>query len=342
MSALKTPSFWYRKSDEPESVTEKALSPVAKLYEMLYRAHQASKQAYKAEIPVLCIGNIVAGGTGKTPTSVALMKLIKAHGLARNPHFLLRGYGGSESGPVLVDPLMHSAWEVGDEALILNNCASTIVSNDRAAGTRFAHRRGADLILMDDGLQNPGIEKNLKLIVINGEMGFGNEKLLPAGPLRQPLIEGLKKADAYIIIGKDERNVLAELPTDKPVIRANLKPTAEATFDKGAKYLAFAGLGYPDKFFNFLKNEVGLNIVETMRFADHCPYGEAEMRLIKAKAKAADARLITTEKDSLRLPKSEDTPIDVLPIEMFFEQEEQVIDLLKSVIAPFSQNKPSV
>jgi tetraacyldisaccharide 4'-kinase len=329
MSALKTPSFWYRPPSEEPSMSELVLTPVSQIYEALYHWHQSSKTPYKAGIPVICIGNIVAGGTGKTPTAVALMHVIKEIGLAKNPHFLIRGYGGSETGPVLVDPLMHSAWEVGDEALILVQDAPTVVAADRAAGVQFAERRGADLILMDDGLQNPGIHKDLKLVVVNGEMGFGNQKLMPAGPLRQPLIEGLIKADAYIVIGEDKRNIAALLPAEKSVIRARLVQDEGPAFDKETKYIAFAGLGYPDKFFNFLKETVQLNVVECIRFADHCPYEEHDMKGLKARALTLGARLITTEKDSLRIPGAFKDDIDIMPVKMTFDDADDLAKLLQ-------------
>jgi tetraacyldisaccharide 4'-kinase len=336
MNALKTPDFWYRKPDQQPSAGEMALMPVARIYEMLYHLHQSSKSAYKAGVPVVCIGNIVAGGTGKTPTAIALLKFIREAGFAQNPHFLIRGYGGSETGPVLVDPVMHSAWEVGDEALILVRNAPTVVATDRAEGARFSERRGADLILMDDGLQNPGIHKDLKLVVVNGEMGFGNEKLIPAGPLRQPLIEGLKNADACILIGNDERGALENLPAGKPVIKAKLMSRPDSIVDRDAKYLAFAGLGYPDKFFKFLKDNVGLNVVETIRFADHCPYTEYDMRVLKAKADALGARLITTEKDILRIPCQDDIRIDVMPVSMVFDDVDALNAVIKSALTKVS------
>jgi tetraacyldisaccharide 4'-kinase len=332
MSALKTPAFWYRRPEDPPAPLESALAPLSRLYAFFYRLHQSSKTPYRSTIPVACIGNVVAGGTGKTPTALALMDLIRQAGLAQNPHFLIRGYGGSERGPVLVDPLMHSAWEVGDEALILVRSAPTIVAADRAAGAQFAERRGADLLLMDDGLQNPGLHKDLKIIVLNGEMGFGNKRLIPAGPLRQPLGEGLGKADAFILIGPDTRGALADLPAGKPILRAALRAKPSQPIDTSARYIAFAGLGYPDKFFNFLKESVKLDIVDTVRFADHCPYGESDLRMLEARARAHNARLITTEKDFLRIPKINAPEIDVIPVEMAFENEDDLRALLISTL----------
>lgn len=329
MSALKTPDFWYRTADQEPPIAEKALEPISSVYAFFYRMHQSSREPYRAAIPVLCLGNVVAGGTGKTPTALALMALIREAGLAANPHFLIRGYGGCESGPVLVDPLMHSAWEVGDEALILAKDCPTIVAHDRAAGVKFAERRGADLVLMDDGLQNPGIHKDLKFIVVNGEMGFGNKKLLPAGPMRQPLAEGLARADAFIMIGEDKRGACAELPEGKPVLRARLEQSPDVQIDPSAKYVAFAGLGYPEKFFTFLRENAGLNVVETVRFADHCPYSEHDLRTLKAKAELHGATLITTTKDSLRIPDFENSGIALMPVTMAFEDKDALLSLLK-------------
>lgn len=329
---MKTPSFWYRPPDTPPTLAERLLGPFSAIYRLLYTLHQHSKIAHISDIPVLCLGNLVAGGTGKTPAALAVLDMVKSRNLAHNPVFLSRGYGGAETGPLLVDTKQHSAWDVGDEPLILARQAPTIVSADRAEGAKFAAAKGADLIIMDDGLQNPGLQKNLRLIVINGEMGFGNLRLLPAGPLRQPLARGLQNADGFILIGEDRRGITGLLPEGKPLIRAAIQPhPLTPTPSPGLRYLAFAGLGYPEKFFSFLRQTVGLNVVETVKFADHYPYEKNDLIVLGEMAKAHDARLITTEKDSMRLPPAGDVAFDVVGVEMVFENPETMAGLIERV-----------
>lgn len=317
---MKTPQFWYRPPDSLPSFAEQVLTPLSCVYRFFHVLHQHSKIAYVPEIPVLCLGNLVAGGTGKTPAALAILRMVKERGFARNPFFLSRGYGGAETGPLLVDMKQHTAWDVGDEPLILCQHAPTVVAADRAEGAKFARIKGADLIIMDDGLQNPGIHKNLKLVVINGEMGFGNMKLLPAGPLRQPLAQGIQSADGFILIGKDTRGIAGLLPAEKPLIHAAIRPSKDhAPPDPARRYLAFAGLGYPEKFFTFLQQTVGLNVVKTVKFADHYPYEKIDLLTLNQMARELDADLITTEKDFIRLPAAEGIMVNVVGVEMVFE-----------------------
>lgn len=329
---LKTPSFWYRMDDEAQGIREALLTPLSHVYEFSYKWHQSSKEAFQSRLPVLCIGNIVAGGTGKTPTAKAILRLIKARGIAKNPCFMIRGYGGAELGPLMADPDVHTAWDVGDEALVLAYDAPTVVGGDRAAGAMLAEREGFDLILMDDGLQNPGLVKDLKFVVVNGEMGFGNRKLMPAGPLRQPLQEGLDHADGFILIGDDERGSLDLLPPNKPVLRARLSPSGAEHIDKSMEYLAFAGLGYPEKFFRFLREEAGLKLKGTQIFGDHHPYDQDDLKALHQRAQQAGAALITTKKDAMRLPKIEGIDVHVMPVEMKFEDEDALIALIEKSI----------
>ncbi|MEM7650698.1 MAG: tetraacyldisaccharide 4'-kinase [Pseudomonadota bacterium] len=330
---LKTPSFWYRSQDSRPNWRELALTPFSYIYHALFAIDQNAHAAYRADIPVLCIGNITAGGTGKTPTALALMETVKRHNIAKTPYFLIRGYGGAEDGPLLADPQTHTSWDIGDEALILAQHAPTIVSADRAAGVRLAHERGADLVIMDDGLQNPGIYKDLRFVVVNGEMGFGNKRLMPAGPLRQPLEHGFNVSDGFILIGDDTREIANDLPQDKPLFKASLKPGPDFKLDKASRYLAFAGLGYPQKFFNFLSNTLGMNVVETIAFSDHYPYEEEDLIKLHEKAQRLDTKLITTEKDFKRLPEIEGIEVKTLPVEMHWDNEDALITLIKDTLS---------
>lgn len=326
---LKTPSFWYRSNNTP-SLREKILSPLSFLYRIGYEIHQHSVTPETLEIPVICIGNINAGGTGKTPAAIALMEVVCKNNLAARPFFLLRGYGGGERGPLLVDTAKHNSWNTGDEALILAARAPTVIAVDRVKGAQLAERRHADMILMDDGLQNPGIHKNIKVVVINGDMGFGNGRMLPAGPLREPLHKGLAGADMFILIGDDTRNVAALLPAEKPLIRAHMEPDLPAPLDKSKKYIAFAGLGYPEKFFAFARDRLGLDVVKTISFPDHYPYSESDIINLRARAQEWNAELLTTKKDFLRLPADARDSIHTADVRLAWEDESALADFLKT------------
>jgi tetraacyldisaccharide 4'-kinase len=307
---LKTPDFWYRSAQQPPAILEKLLFPLSCLYAFGHKQCQKSRQPYRAAAPVICIGNIVAGGSGKTPSALAVMSLIQGRKLAKSPYFLTRGYGH-------------------DEDVLLSRAAPTVVNADRAQGAREAITRGADILVMDDGLQNPGLHKDLSFIVIDGQMGFGNGKLIPAGPLREPLHNGLERADAFILIGEDTRGVRTVLPPGKPVFSASLKATEAPP--KDVRYIAFAGLGYPQKFFNFLRQDMGLDVVDTVSFPDHYPYNAPDIAELAHKAGKAEATLITTEKDMQRLPDSEHKGnIVTLPVILNWTNEGDLVNFIKN------------
>lgn len=330
MMKQKTPEFWYPQGEKKPSLFARVLSVPEWMYKQAFKAHQASKKAQKVRVPVLCVGNLVAGGVGKTPSAIAFLALLKKQKIAQNPCFLLRGYGGGERGPIVVDPDKHTAWDVGDESLILAKQALTIVSADRVLGAELAIENGADYIVMDDGLQNPGIHKDIKIVVINGEMGFGNERVMPAGPLREPLESGLKKADAFMLIGEDKTGALAKLPQGARVLNAHLETAKGDVPDQSKSYVAFAGLGYPEKFFRYLKHDLGLNIVEEVRYSDHYPYEHDDLHDLQEKAQMHGAELVTTQKDYLRLPANKDKTIHALPVSLVLENTKAAIALLQA------------
>ena len=304
---MKTPSFWY---SDTSSLISLLLRPLLWCYALGYFIHQMTARPKKVGVPVICVGNLVAGGTGKTPSSISIMGLIKQHKLAETPFFLTRGYGG-------------------DEDKILNQHALTIINPNRLAGAQDAAARGADLILMDDGMQNPRLHKDLKLVVVDGSMGFGNEYMMPAGPLRQPLKKGLKEADAFIFIGEDHRNVLPLLE-HRPIFKAKFKALKELS--ETDKYIAFAGLGYPQKFFKFLKDKMGDRLVDTIPFPDHHPYNARDLQKLRERAMEMSATLITTEKDAVRLSDKDDD-IEVLPVELQWENESALIEFIKDELS---------
>ncbi len=320
---MRAPSFW-----EGPSLLSDLLRPLGGLYAAAGWLRQRAGRPRRAGAPVICVGNLVAGGAGKTPTVLALLARLQAQG--RRPAALLRGYGGRQAGPLAVDPERHDAAEVGDEALLLAARAPTWVARDRLAGARAAAAAGAELLVTDDGFQNPRLAKDLSLLVIDGASGLGNGRVIPAGPLREPLARGLARADALVIVGPD-RHGLARRAGGKPVLGAALRPRGPAAL-RGRRLLAFAGIGRPAKFFATLE-DLGAELVATAGFADHHPYTAAELDRLAAQAAAAGATLITTEKDALRLPAAHRAAVETLAVELVFAQPAALDRLLAALFA---------
>lgn len=299
---LQTPKFWYQKP----GLLALLLTPVSWFYRLSTKIDQYfnKKTSYKSSIPVICVGNAIAGGGGKTPTAIALINLIKEEKIVQNPMFLTRGYGGSTKDPVLVDIEKHNIATVGDEALLLVRHAPTIVSSDRKAGIQLAEKNGADLVIMDDGMQNHQLHKNITFLVIDRQIDFGNNKILPAGPLREPIKSVLSKTDAIICIGRP-------FHSDLPVFESTINPSNTLSPDK--KYIAFAGLALPDKFKNTLL-DLNINLIDWHPFPDHHPYSSSDIEKLKYQAEQENAILVTTEKDHARLSAEVKNDILALPI----------------------------
>jgi tetraacyldisaccharide 4'-kinase len=295
------------------------LSPLAALFTAAGRLRQMTTVAKRAGIPVICVGNLVAGGAGKTPVALALIAKLGA--LRVGPvHILTRGYGGSARGPLRVNPLRHDYRQVGDEALLLAAAAPTWVAQDRVAGAQAAKDAGAACIVMDDGFQNPTLHKDVSLLVIDGGFGFGNGRVMPAGPLREPPGDGLARADAVVLVGADDTGLAAHLK-ERPLLRATLVPTAESA---GAltnrRVFAFAGIGRPEKFFDSLR-ALGCDIAQARGFADHHPYSRGEIDELLAAAAQLDALPVTTAKDAVRLPNESRGRVAVLDIALAWDDE---------------------
>ncbi|MCA6114836.1 tetraacyldisaccharide 4'-kinase [Bradyrhizobium sp. WSM 1738] len=294
---MREPGFWHG----PASLNSHLLKPLGALYGAI-AAQRLRRKGLKAGIPVLCIGNYHVGGAGKTPTVLALAKLMR--GLGETPVVLSRGYGGELRGPIRVDPDRHAASDVGDEPLMLAGHLPVVVSRKRAAGVPLARSQGATVILMDDGFQNPSIVKDASLIVIDSERGIGNGQVFPAGPLRAPLRPQLARTDALIIVGDGSAAaaVAAEIAAQgKPVLRAHLKPDDAVVAQlRGKRVLAFAGIGDPPRFFNTLRAS-GIDVVEQRAFPDHHPYSQAEIEGLITESRRDGLILVTTEKDLARL-----------------------------------------
>jgi len=322
---MKAPAFWYRKA----GTKSRLLSPLGQVYRTGSLLRRALATPYKAKIPVICVGNIVAGGAGKTPTCLALKKLLGKHDPAARIAFVTRGYGGSEKGPLRVDPSKHTAREVGDEALLLARAAPCWIGRDRAAAIREAEK-DATLIILDDGLQNPKIAPDINLLVVDGGVGFGNQQLIPAGPLRETMNDAFSRIDGIIMIGEDVQQVATYL--GKPVCQAKLRPGLAAQYLNKPKVLAFAGIGRPQKFYDSCR-EAGLSVLQTRDFPDHHAYADSDLNELAQIAAHNDLSLITTAKDFVRLPTGYRSSVGVLEIELVFDDPEKLLKLITRSLA---------
>lgn len=309
---MHAPDFWQRRG-----LAAWFLAPLSALYGLSVAVKAATASPFDPGIPVICVGNLTAGGSGKTPIAIAIAEALRA--LGRKPFFLTRGYGGSERGPALASRA-HSAATMGDEALLLARHAQTVVARNRAAGARLAVAKGADVIVMDDGHQNFALRKNLSLVVVDGQTGFGNRFQIPAGPLREPITQGLSRADAIVLMGDGTPDLGAFA---KPVLRAHL--AVDGTTFAGQSVFAFAGIGRPEKFFTALE-QAGAELIGSCAFPDHHPYTENEV--LQLKAVVGDAQLVTTEKDFVRMTVAQREGIKVLKAAATFDQPDLLAALL--------------
>jgi tetraacyldisaccharide 4'-kinase len=285
----------------------------------------------KSPVPVICVGNLVAGGAGKTPVALSLGGRLRGRGMT--VHFLARGYGGRAAGPLRVDPDSHAASEVGDEALLLARIAPTWIARDRT-GAIAAAAKGAQAIVMDDGFQDPAVDKDFSIVVVDGAFGFGNACVIPAGPLREPIARGLARADALAVIGADAWGVAAHpdvRSSGLPILAAAVEPGPGASRLRGRPVVAFAGIGVPGKFFTLLEN-CGCRVVGTHAFPDHHPYAAAEIASLKSEAAGKTATLVTTEKDFVRLPHSLREGIRAVPIALKWSDEAALDVMLRPVL----------
>ncbi|MDE3060138.1 MAG: tetraacyldisaccharide 4'-kinase [Pseudomonadota bacterium] len=308
---MRTPAFW-----NSPSLLSTLLLPLSVIYEMGATLRRAWTKPVMLPVPVICIGGLTAGGAGKTPVALHVGRKLKEKHIAA--FFLSRGYGGTEMGPLLVDPEEHTAAQVGDEPLLLARVLPTVIAKDRVNGAKFAIAQGAKVIVMDDGFQNPAIAKTLSLLVIDGERGFGNGRLLPSGPLREPWPQGCRRAHAIIVI--NNTNLLPALPQDRPVLFARTQAAPETAAVRGKKIIAFCGLAYPQKFFDMLRGQ-GAELAESIPFSDHYPYTEADIKMLARKAKAIHTPLVTTPKDAVRLPPAFRQWVTVVDITLSFEND---------------------
>ncbi len=296
------PSWWYGRRGTWQAAL---LSPIAAIFSAVASRRIVKARPYRASLPVICVGNFTAGGSGKTPLSLLIAKILAEEG--REPWFLSRGYGGKLAGPIKVDLARHSAADVGDEPLLLARAFPAVISRDRREGAKTIEKMApkSAVIIMDDGLQNPALAKDLSIAVIDAQRGFGNGRVIPAGPLRAPLALQAKLVQLVVAMGKDASTDSSAIQairqlTNIPVIAAETRPDNSAARFRGRKILAYAGIANPDRFFTMLES-LGAVLVAKRTFADHHPFTEAEARALLADAESLSATLVTTEKDFARI-----------------------------------------
>jgi tetraacyldisaccharide 4'-kinase len=331
---MREPRFWWRQ----DSLGSRLLSPLGAVYGSV-AGHRLTKAGARAGMPVVCVGNPTVGGAGKTPTAIAVSQMLRAEG--ERTVFLSRGYGGRLAGPVLVDPTRHRARDVGDEPLLLARTALTVVARDRVQGAQAAVKAGASVIVMDDGFQNPSLAKDFSILIVDSTRGVGNGRMLPAGPLRAPLVAQLERAQALVIVGawtravdpiRDQASAL-----HLPVFDARLVPeTSFVTALGGGRVLAFAGIGDPGKFFTTLR-DAGVAVAATRSFDDHHRYTRNDARSLCEQADRDGLVLVTTEKDLVRMQGDDEVAAlagqaHALPVALRFYHPEGFAKLMRETI----------
>ncbi|MDR0630469.1 MAG: tetraacyldisaccharide 4'-kinase [Holosporales bacterium] len=328
---FRSPKFW----NDKNSKFVKLLRPIAKGYAFVSSISKNSVVPEKTEVPVICVGNVVTGGAGKTPTVELICNMLKES--SHTPHILTSGYGGYLKNVVKVDSALHSYLQVGDEALLSATVAPTWVGKNRVNSAKAAILTGSDVLVMDDGLQNNSIQKDLKILVVDSGQGFGNEELFPAGPLRESVNSGLKKSDVVMIIGEENtelENKIKGYKKDIAIYYAKMKVIDHLDIENN-KVIGFCGLGYPEKFRKTLIAEK-LEIVDFIAFPDHHPYTITEIqKLIKA-AKNADAKLVTTMKDYVKVPDIFKNEMLTVRVQLKL-QDETFADLLDKILKTYSK-----
>lgn len=329
---MRAPGFWFTPPGRP-ALAARLLTPLGKLYAHATARRVARGPDWRPPVPVICVGNLNVGGTGKTPTVIALVQMLQAMGA--EPHVLSRGYGGRLDGPVQVDERTHTPDEVGDEPLLISAFAPVWVARDRAAGAHAAVAAGAGVLVLDDGFQNPTLPRDLALVVVDAGVGFGNGRCLPAGPLREPVAAGLARADLVLCIGPDKMRAQFRATWDLgavPLVEAELRPLAMGMDWRGLRVLAFAGIGRPEKFFASLRAE-GVELLRAEALSDHQPLTEGLMARLEFEAKALGAQLVTTEKDAVRLPARFRAQVLAFPVRLEFLHIRDIEQRLRRVLA---------
>ena len=325
---MRAPKFWSNK-DSPVGIF---LDPIGSLYGGITALRLKVTSSVTAPIPVICVGNISVGGTGKSPIAANLAEKLRSMG--RRPAILTGGYGGQLKGPLRVDPNIHSVADVGDEALVHSRLIPTWVSRRRAKAITAALDEEIDVLIMDDGHQHASLDKTLSILVIDGNVGFGNGRMIPAGPLRESPQSGLARTDAVVLIGSDDTNLPPLLPAHIPIYGANLIPGPEGAQLKNCKVVAFAGIGNPTKFFDTLI-DLGALVVSAHTFDDHHLFQESDIQPILDEAFALDALPVTTEKDAVRLAPDHRQQVNVLSVSVQWNNVKAIDNLLVKALDSF-------
>lgn len=318
---LRTPKWWH--ADAPMA---RRLEPLGRLYGWFTARRLQRGKRLKLPVPVICVGNVVAGGSGKTPVVMEIARILKQ--LGETPHIISRGYGGNLEKPILVNPAHHMASEVGDEPLLLAAVAPTWSRGSREDAAQAAIAAGASVLVLDDGLQDASLHYDATLLVVDGEYGFGNGRLIPAGPLREPVMAALKRANACVVVGKPKDGLLSEL-YGRVKFQTYLVP--EPVAEPARKYIAFAGIGRPEKFFASCR-QLDLNLIKTYEFPDHYAYPATTLGNLEVEAEKLHAQLITTAKDMARLPAAYRNMITVLEVRLVVHESDLLQAFLEKVV----------
>ena len=322
---LKAPKFWYQKKD---SYLSRSLYPLSLLFRLGTKIRNFTSTSKKSPLPVICIGNIVVGGAGKTPVSLKIGKMLIKAGY--KPHFISKGYAGIIKTSTLVES-WHSPTSVGDESILLSKVAPTWIGKNRNKSGEHAKMQGGDCLIMDDGFQNPAIYKDFSIIVINASQEFGNKRVMPSGPLRESIKRGLTRTNLVIVIGNTTNDLKKMIPSHIPIMSAKFIINKENKIFKGQKITAFAGIAYPEKFFTSLA-EQGAQIVKEVIYPDHHIYHENDLLNLAEIANKTRSILVSTQKDFVRIPKSYRSLVNTLEGEIFFDNEELLLEILSNVV----------
>ena len=328
---MRQPEFWFKQP----GVLSGILFPLEVIWRAAARNRIGKGRRERIKIPVICVGNLNVGGTGKTPLVMELARRLTEAG--ESPHAVSRGFGGNTSKPTLVDPSRHSATDVGDEPLLLSSFVPTWVGAKRPECARLAAEAGAGVIILDDGHQDPSLAHDISVIVVDAERGFGNCRVMPAGPLRETVDEGLHRADVVVVVGSNGQRFRKrwKFASDLPVIEAKTTVLSTGKDWRDERVVAFAGIGDPLKFFACLSN-LGANVVHEVPLTDHQVLDGRLLTRLEMVAKSRSAQLVTTEKDAVRLPKNWRSRVLTLPVRLELSDWSEIDDRLAGlgVIVP--------